>query len=74
MEAKLAKTIAEMDYDFKLLDDYQGKGNCVPTYAVIVPSLSHLIQNLIEDSESLENFKRVGRFKIDNLGHNYILY
>lgn len=74
MEAKLAKTIVEMDYSFKLLDDYKGRGNCVPTYAVVVPSLTHLIQSLIEDSESLEGFNRVGRFQIDNLGHNYIIY
>lgn len=74
MEARLAKAIAETDYSFKLIDDYQGKENCIPTYAVVVPSLNHLIQSLIEDSEAFNSFGRIGRFQIIKSGLNYIIY
>jgi hypothetical protein len=74
MQKKLALSIAELDYEFSLVEDYIGRGCSTPTYAVVVPSLGQLLQVLIEYSEDLNGFTNVGRLQIDNLGLNYIIY
>lgn len=74
MQQKLAEQISTLNPTFRLEDNYIGRGCTSPTYAVIIPCITVLVKELINKSNKFEDFKNVERFKLDNLGLNYIIY